>query len=530
MARVSQKGFVMAAITATTGIIDVQGIVDKLMTLENAPIDKLKATKSTIQTQISAFGSLKSELAAVQDAARKLYSVTTWNATTVMSANEDAVKVTSAGGAAKGAMSVSVQQLAQAQSASTGKFAAGDAVLGGGTLTIQMGSSAGGGFVADPARNAVGIQIKAGATLAEIRTAINNANAGVSASLVNDGGQVRLMLRSSETGEANAFSIDVQGAENGGAGGLGALAFTPGGGGTMTQMQAAQDAKYTIDGLGALAFTPGGGGAMTQMQAAQDAKYTIDGLELASSKNTVTNALDGVNLELRQVTTAPVGVEVKHDTEAMRAAVDAFVTAYNTLNASLTSLTKYDQATGTAGLFQGDFVVVQMQAKLRTMLGSAFTPAAANGGANGGGNGAGGAALSLTRLSDAGLEVQRDGSLKVNDTKFQAAAAEPTALRALFGATDTASPSGNGIARRMADLLGQVLGGDGAITGAIETLERRVKDNERRQTDLNSRMESTRARLVRQYSQLDANLQSMSGLSNSLSSQLAALNNNWLTK
>ena len=495
MARVSQKGFVMAAITATTGIIDVQGIVDKLMTLENAPIDKLKATKSTIQTQISAFGSLKSELAAVQDAARKLYSVTTWNATTVMSANEDAVKVTSAGGAAKGAMSVSVQQLAQAQSASTGKFAAGDAVLGGGTLTIQMGSSAGGGFVADPARNAVGIQIKAGATLAEIRTAINNANAGVSASLVNDGGQVRLMLRSSETGEANAFSIDVQGAENGGAGGLGALAFTPGGGGTMTQMQAAQDAKYTIDGL-----------------------------ELTSSKNTVTNALDGVNLELRQVTTAPVGVEVSNDTETMRAAVDAFVTAYNTLNTSLSSLTKYDQTTGTAGMFQGNYVVVQLQSKLRSVLGGLFTPATASNGGTGG--------LSLTRLSDAGLEVQRDGSLKVNDTKFQAAAADPTALRALFGATDSASASsnGNGIARRMVDLLGQMLGDGGAITGAIETLERKSTDNQKRQDDLNSRLESTRARLVRQYSQLDSNLQTMSGLSDSLSSQLAALNNNWVTK
>ena len=54
MARVSQKGFVMAAITATTGIIDVQGIVDKLMTLENAPIDKLKATKTNVERRLAA--------------------------------------------------------------------------------------------------------------------------------------------------------------------------------------------------------------------------------------------------------------------------------------------------------------------------------------------------------------------------------------------------------------------------------------------------------------------------------------------
>ena len=478
------------AITATTGVIDVQGIVDQLMTLEKAPLDKLTAANSTIQTRISAFGSLKSQLAAVQDAARTLYSTSTWQATAIKSSNEDAVKVTSTGGAAKGAMSVSVQQLAQSQSASTGKYASSSAEVGGGTLSIQLGSAAGGSFTADAERAAVSINIAENATLADVRNAINSAKAGVSASLVNDGGQTRLMLRSTETGEANAFSISATGSS----------------------------------GLGALAFTPGAGGSMTQMQAAQDAKYSIDGLELSSSKNSVTNAVDGVNLELRQVTTASVGVELTADNEAMKGNVDAFVTAYNALNTSLTSLTKYDQATGTAGMFQGDFVVVQVQSKLRAMLGGLFTPSTTT---DTGGSGSG---LSLTRLSDAGLEVQRDGSLKLNEARFQAASADPTALRALFGATDAANSSsnGNGIARRISDLLGQVLGNDGAITGAIETLERRVSANSQRQTDLESRLESTRARLVRQYSQLDANLQSMSGLSNSLASQLAALDRNWM--
>ena len=483
----------MAGITATTGIIDVQGIVDQLMKLEQKPLEKLQSSNSSIQTRISAYGKLKGELAAVQDAARKLYSVTTWQATAVTSANENAVKVTSSGGAAKGALAVSVQQLAQSQSASTGKFAAAEAVVGGGTLTIQMGSVANGGFSADPARTALNLDIKAGATLADVRTAINNAGAGVSASIVNDGGQARLMIRSTETGEANAFAISVSGAENGGA-----------------------------DGLGALAFAPGGGGTMTPLQAAQDAKYTIDGLELSASTNNITNALDGVNLELRQVTTAPVGIEVTPDAQAMRSAVDAFVTAYNTINASLKDLTKYDAGTKTAGLFQGDSVVVQIQTKLREALGGVFTPATVPGAAAGG--------LSLTRLSDAGLEVQRDGSLKINDTKFQGAAADPKALRELFGASGGAGATNHGIARRLADLLGGVLDGSGAIGGALSSLERTSADNQKRQADLESRLEGTRARLVRQYSKLDSDLQAMSGVSNSLASQLAALNNNWTTK
>ena len=256
---------------------------------------------------------------------------------------------------------------------------------------------------------------------------------------------------------------------------------------------------------------------MTEMQAAQDAKFRIDGLELTSAKNTVTNALDGVNLELRKVTTDGVGIEVGADNEGMRAAFDAFVTAYNTLNTSLTSLTKYDQATDTAGLFQGNFLVVQLQSKLRASLSGLFSPTVAPGGT----------APAMSRLSDVGLEVQRDGSLKINDTKFTAAMANPKAMRDVIGANDTVNANGNGLARRVTTLLSDMLSSDGAISGAISTLERRNEDNQKRQDNLNSRLESTRARLVRMYSQLDSNLQSMSGLSTSLASQLAQLDNNW---
>lgn len=474
------------AITATTGVIDVQNIVDQLMKVEQAPLDKLVEAQKTNQTQISAWGKLKGELSAVQEAARKLYSVTSWNATTIKSTNEDAVKVSSTGGAPKGAFTVTVDQLAQSQSASTGKFSGADAVMGGGQLVIQLGTRDEAGFNADGQRPAVTIDIQAGATLADVRTAINNSGAGISATLVNDGGQSRLMIRSSQTGAEHAFSIAVQGAENGGA-----------------------------TGLGALAFTPGGGGSMTEMQKAQDAKFKIDGLEVTSASNTVTGALDGVNLELRKVSAEPVGVDVGADNEGMRAAFDAFVTAYNTLNASLTSLTKYDQATDTAGMFQGNFLVVQLQSKLRSTLSTMFEPKAGTTGPT------------LTRLSDAGLEVQRDGSLKINDGKFQAALDNPKAFRELIGGSDTTNANGNGIARRIATMLGDMMSSDGSVSGAISTLERRNQDNQKRQDDINSRLESTRARLVKLYSQLDANLQSMSGMSTSLAGQLSALESNW---
>ena len=478
----------MATVTSSTSsgsMIDVQGIVDQLMQVERKPLDALQTAKSTIETKVSAYGSLKSELAALQDAARGLFDSQTWQAATVTSSNEAAVRATSNGGAAKGSFSVTVQQLAQAQSAVTGQYASGAAIIGGGTLVVQLGSSAGGGFTADGARPPVNIAIAPGATLADVRTAINNAGAGISASLVGDGSQTRLMLRSSETGEANAFSLQVQGAEIGGSA-----------------------------GLGGLAFTPGGGGAMTQMQAAQDAHYAIDGLALTAKSNTVANALEGVTLELRQVGTAPIPVEVGVDAESMRKSVDTFVTAYNALNTSLGTLTKYDAASGKGGLLQGNFVVVQLQSKLRAMLGASVATQAGPGGTG------------PTRLSDTGIEIQRDGSLKVNDKKFSASAADPQALRTLFASVDPLDAAAGGIARRFNQLATQALGTDGAITGALKTLDARSDDNQRRQDALTGRLESTRARLVRLYTSLDSNLASMNSLSQALAGQLAGLDGN----
>jgi flagellar hook-associated protein 2 len=477
----------MATVTSSTSsgsMIDVQNIVEQLMQVERKPLAALQTAKSAIETKVSAFGSLKSELATLQDAARALFDSQTWQAATVTSSNEAAVRASSSGGAAKGAFSVTVEQLAQAQSAVTGQYASAATPIGGGTLVVQLGSSAGGSFTADGARPAVNIAIAPGATLAEVRTAINNAGAGISASLVHDGSQTRLMLRSSETGAANAFSVEVQGAEIGGSA-----------------------------GLGGLAFTPGGGAAMTQMQAAQDARYAIDGLVLTAKSNTVTDALDGVTLELRQVGAAPIPVEVGVDGESMRKSVDAFVTAYNALNTSLGTLTKYDAASGKGGLLQGNFVVVQLQSKLRAMLGGSVPPQ--------GGVGAG-----PTRLSDTGIQIQRDGSLKIDDKKFSAAAADPQALRTLFASVDPQDAAAGGIARRFNQLASQVLGTDGAITGALKTLDARSDDNQRRQDALTGRLESTRARLVRLYTSLDSNLASMNSLSQALAGQLAGLDGN----
>ncbi|MCV5663990.1 flagellar filament capping protein FliD, partial [Escherichia coli] len=88
--------------------------------------------------------------------------------------------------------------------------------------------------------------------------------------------------------------------------------------------------------------------------------------------------------------------------------IDSFVSAYNDIAKYLAEQTKYDASTKKAGALQGDRSAVMLQNQLRSLLREAS-----------------GASATYPRLSNLGLEVQSDGTLKVNSTKLDAALADP---------------------------------------------------------------------------------------------------------
>ncbi len=455
----------MATVTASSGAIDVNGIVTQLMQIERQPLTKLQQAQTGLQTKVSAYGKIQGLLATLQDAAKDLRSSGTWKAATATSADPTAVNASASTGAPAGSYSVRVDQLAQRQTLVGDPMPSSTAVVGGGTLTVQLGTVANGAFSADAARPARSITIAAGATLADVRSAINTAGAGVTAVLVNDAAGARLMLRSDDPGAANAFRITVSDADG-------------------NDTDAAGLSALTFDGVGA--------GNLALKQQPRDAKFNVNTIDLTATTNSPSNVLDGVTLDLRQEGPTPVEITVSNDTAAMRKSVDKFVAAYNAVNSAIADLTKYDPASKSAGTLQGDRTTLLVQQKLRDLLGETVDTG------------------TLSRLSDAGIQVQRDGSLQVNAGKFEAAAADPRRLQTLFGNTDP-DPTKTGFAVRLDDLLTQVLGTNGSIRGALDSLDKRKNALNRDQDRLNARLTDTEARLRRTYSALDANLSSMSG-------------------
>lgn len=472
----------MASPITSSGVIDVQSIVSALVKAESTPLTKLQSDAKKIDVRISAYGKIQSALAAFRDSAATLSRSSAWQSVKG-SSSSTAVEITARAGAAATQMAIEVQQLAASQTLSSGSFASGDAVVGGGTFSIQLGTRPSGNasFTPDAARPAVSVSVAANATLAQVRDAINATDAGVRASIVKDGDQVRLFLTGTSEGANQAFDIAVTD----------------------------DDGNNTdVSGLSAFAYDAAAGAGtgrnMTQARGAADAQYTLDGVALTARSNRISDAIDGVDLVLRQVTSTAAQLDVSIDPDAMQAGLQKFVDAYNALNSLMAEQTRFDAATRTAGALQGDSSAVGMLNQIRSALSGAVSGA------------------SLGRLSDAGISVQRDGSLSLNTSRFKDAAANPENLQALFSAAGT-SEATKGLMVRLRELGDGLLSAGGTVSNSTATWEARKASLLKRQESFQVRLDNLEKRLLAQYTRLDASLVAAQSAGAQLQSALAGL-------
>jgi flagellar hook-associated protein 2 len=441
--------------------LDVTSIVTSLMNVERVPLTLLQSEASKITTKVSAWGKIQSQLASLQDASRALLNTNTFEAAKATSADETKVKVTSSTGATAGNYEVTVTRLAQRQSLTSASISDASSAVGDGAITFALGSAGVGGFVADSARTPVSVAIPSGATLAQVRDAINGASAGVTASVITDLNGSRLSLKSKDSGANQAFEVSVVDNDGNNSDAL---------------------------GLSRLSYSFTASSAMTTAQSAGNAELSIDGVAITSASNTVTGAVDGVTFQLLTTTTSAVSIAVIPDTGSMTQSVQAFVDSYNNLNKTLAESLKYDDTTKRGGPLQGDRSATQLQAQLREMLR------------------AGVGTSSPKRLSDIGIELQRDGSLKLNTTKLDGALSVAKDVASFFQNKDPMVSENVGLARRMDKRFSEWLGSDGAVSGASATLSKRIKANQDQQSAVSRRLEIVQNRLLKTYSALDQQL------------------------
>jgi flagellar hook-associated protein 2 len=185
------------------------------------------------------------------------------------------------------ALTVEVQQLARAQSTASVGVVAGEQTGASGSLSIELGSWNNDDPPVFQSISSVSVAVVATDTVSAIATKINAAGAGVTATVLRDGTNERLVIRSSSTGTEAGFQIVADG-----------------------------DCHRLVLPIPLTAHMTQAPQPVFVGQTAQDAKVKINGVDVESATNKMVDAVEGVTLQLSQVTTAPVEITIENDLDA----------------------------------------------------------------------------------------------------------------------------------------------------------------------------------------------------------------------
>lgn len=440
--------------------LDTSGLIEKLLDVERRPASVLQTQKLRFQAQSAAFQDLNTRLLGLKYKAEALRDAGTFFPRSVTSSAETVAIATAAPGATKGTYTVTPTALARGSVAAAGNTKSSltaTVATADGSFTFKLGT--GGAQVS--------VAVTGTTTLEQLVTAVNDKNAGVTATAVNAGTSAspawKLTLTSNATGSASNIVIVNDPTTL-------AIANT----------QTATDAAFSVSGLGS--FT--------------------------RATNTFSDVVDGVTITLKAAS-GSADLAVDYDKTGVQQRVQNLVDAYNDVVRGIDTQTKVTRSSDgrvTAGAFTGDattrLVRLQLRSILVTRVGAAYQT-----------------------VADVGITTQKDGTLALNATKLQKALNDnPQGVRDLF-----AGPSGSATSG-IADLFAAAAeGATKALSGTIAVRQDGITRNVKRlQAQIDGALAriDTRERTLRaQFTNLEQVVARLQSTGNFLASQLKSLQN-----
>ncbi|WP_281648650.1 flagellar filament capping protein FliD [Parendozoicomonas sp. Alg238-R29] len=442
--------------------IDTQSLVNTIVQAERAPRQSsIQRQQQQDTVELSALGQLQSAINGFHSAIEKLGESEAFNGRRATFSNSEALDVALTNNAVTGSYSFTVQQLATNQQQATAGFAEG-ATFGAGNLVLTVnGESL--TLTLDSANN----------TLADIRDAINSAdnNPGASATIINNGNQQRLLINSTRTGADYGVVID---------------------------------ASDLTAGAGDLNLTTG----LSELQEAANARIVIgdpanpNSIVIEHSDNSIEGVVDGVTLNLKEISTTPVSVDISLDKSSSEDAIQGFVSAYNELTRTVNSLTRFTEGQGSSAL-TGDATVRSLVSSVRNILSDSIE-------VNG----------QSLRLADFGIKTATDGTLETDSAKLSEAVQQNfSALQGFFA-------SDNGLSGKMTTLLDRYDSSTGIVKERMDRLDENIKGLDRELEDLDLRIEQVRRYWESRFLSMERALSQFNSTSSFLTNNLNSLNSN----
>ncbi|WJG25172.1 flagellar filament capping protein FliD [Vibrio furnissii] len=428
--------------------LDPITMATQLATYDVQSFQQRYQTQSTqYQSQLTALGKVETALRAFRTAITEMNSSTSSivkNSATV--SQEGYFSATADANALAGSYQVFVEQVATAHQVSASMPANLDATtqvpttgtmdftINGETMTLDLSTL-------DSDGDGV-------ATMADLVSAINNDsnNPGVNATLVRSNGQTYFMLSSTETGVANSVNVSVSG----------------------TGQTWFEDALTNLN----------------EISAPQDAVIWLGaqgtGLQLTNSSNTFEGVINGVDLTVTKAQTsgeAPLSLSVGADQEGTKEQMNKIIEAYNSLMKTIDTYTSIGGEDAQRGVLASDPTIRSIESQLKTLVRGEFEG---------------------MRLSDLGIEISRDGTMKIDADKFEDAQTTNTAaLESFF--------NGDG---NLLDSLDSLLDpylqfSNGLFKSRKDALQQNISRIEDKQTALERKYDMAYDRYLKQFTQMN---------------------------
>ena len=568
----------MSQLGAGSGV-DTKSLAENLVNAEKQPqADAINGRITKTQSRISGLSAVMLSMDTLKTAFKTVDDPSDFNALSISNTNTSALSATSTAGkvAATGSHTIEISALASAQRNVSGGFAASDTSLNGGRA-FSLRLSVNGGAASSIRVTA------ANATPSGMVAAINKANLGVTAQLVNtnDGSATPYkVILTGTSGASNAFTmgsddgnglgeqqqlifsaattsgnISVQGVTVGLTAGdsaatvaakvkaaLDANTFitdnpgrstTVGADGSLLITYAGADGDVSAPAWGDVGATgvtatyattrvPGTGATVSGVDfssktlSAADAVLKVDGLQLKRSSNAITDAISGVTLNLTGTTTSAATLDLTRDTSKIKTNVQGLVKAFNDALSDFKILggekNKKDTTDVYSGSLQNDATLSMLKSQLRSM----FTDNSSTPGST------------VKAMRDIGVTIQKDGTLELDEAKFDAALAGNFADVVTMFTADKESKGTTGAAKRglagdAVKRLTDMMGSTGLIMNQTNSSNTQLARYKNDLTKLETRMEAVLARYTTMFANMDKIVGSANSTKTYLTNQFKAM-------
>ena len=366
-------------------------IVDAIVAARRAPKEtRINKQIETREVQVSSLSEIKNSLSSFQtnlSLYRGINGLTLDNKGTSVVAT-----ITDASQAAEFSHNIDVSSLATLQTIAFDGFSSASTNIGTGSLAFEFGTWSGSSFTSNGTNQTVNITT-GNDTLEGIAASINDANMGVTASIVQKSENNYALVIRSSTGLDNAMRISV----------------TP------------DDVNDDLDELDFSTYN-----GAKEVVAAANASLTLDGVSVSRSSNSITDLVDGVTLSLSSTTSSAETISASYDTETALLAAEGFIAELNAVVSLLRDKSARGSQTQAKGELPGDPLVFSLINQIKGITSEEIVGFGSN----------------PVFLANYGVLTNRDGSISVNATTFRKAyKADPDSFNAILNSRVTTGSS-----------------------------------------------------------------------------------------